>query len=111
MTDANRNDDEQQSDREQPIELPDLQDGVLDPRQLTAYLNELIASDVPVHLVIKSTLQDRARKEETLATLGHRLQTGEVRSAQLRYPFEGAVWVDTVMAIAHGFRIVRMCSS
>jgi hypothetical protein len=44
----------------------------------------------------------------TLAQTAELLESNAVRGIQLRYRYEGAVWCDTLMRTAEGYRIVRI---
>ncbi|MDP1569243.1 MAG: hypothetical protein Q8L86_04500 [Vicinamibacterales bacterium] len=92
-------------------ELPPLYEAVLDADQLDALFADLAAQALPVEVVVR----DRARQ----ATAGPRAATtlpearallvpGAIRAVQLRYPWDGAVWWDTLTPVAAGFRLIRV---
>lgn len=43
----------------------------------------------------------------TLASARERLMSGEFPGVQIRYRFEDREWIDTLLRVAHGFRLVR----
>jgi hypothetical protein len=43
----------------------------------------------------------------TLASARERLASGGITGVQIRYRFEGREWIDTLLRVGHGFRLVR----
>jgi hypothetical protein len=43
----------------------------------------------------------------TLAAAYDRLASGEITGVQIRYRFEDREWIDTLLRVGHGFRLVR----
>lgn len=88
--------------------LPDLQEALLKTEQLAAYLEELRQSGTTVAVTVKGNAQARAHGAVTLAEVGTELLAQSVHSAQLRYVYGGARWVDTLIVTPKGVRLVRM---
>lgn len=93
-----------------PPKLPDLQTGELSLDEVASYLRELRALETPVDVILKGAPRERPRRTAGPDGLLERLSCGEVVSAQLRYVFQGASWVDTLMRSPNGVRLVRMQS-
>ena len=101
-------DDSEEPPMSQEMALPDLQGAMLSSDALMRYLDELIGAQVEVVITIKGASQARQAPGEGLSQLREALVKREIHSAQLRYRYQGAHWVDTVMLQAEGARLVRM---
>lgn len=86
----------------------DLQEALLNSEQLKAYLDELSRSGTTVAVAVKGEAQAQARSNASFATLCSDLLAQSIHSAQLRYVFGGARWVDTLIGAPEGVRLVRM---
>lgn len=88
------------------IELPDLQDQVLDEPTVAALFGDLELVEMlevrvkaaPGARAVAGTLEDARRAWEE----------GALRGLQVRYRWEGAVWFDTLLRTPGGTRLVRM---
>lgn len=88
--------------------LPDLQEALLRSEQLEAYLDELRCLGTTVVVTVKGDAQGRPRGAMSLVNLCSELLARSIHSAQLRYAFSGARWVDTLIVTPDGVRLVRM---
>lgn len=92
----------------QELLLPDLQEALLNSERLEAYLDELRSSGATVIVAVKGDAQARPRSDVSLVTLCSELLAQTIHSAQLRYAFGGARWVDTLIRTSEGVRLVRI---
>src|SRR5690606_34813332 len=95
-------------DETEKFSLPDLQVTTFSLEQLAQHLAELCATSMDVAVSIKRGARGRAETEQSLASVFSKFVRKEVQSAQLRYPFGGSLWVDTLISCPEGVRLVRM---
>ena len=93
--------------------LPELNDAVLDPDQLSALFRDYraYASDMEILLRARPgqvTLPLPMEDAPTLDQARELLQSGGVRGVQIRYRYQEASWWDTLMPVSGGVRLVRI---
>ncbi len=93
------------------IELPDLTQSVLDREQLDALFRDLTALTQIVEIIPKHGPREHVNDTVafTLEAAHQGLLVGEFRGIQIRYLHENNLWWDTLMRVATGFMIVRIC--
>jgi hypothetical protein len=89
-------------------ELPELSQAVLDDSTLQALVQDLSALTRILSVTTKGAAQTRAQAapcslQEAVEALRHR----EVRGVQVHYLWENQEWIDTLLAVPEGIRIVR----
>jgi hypothetical protein len=89
--------------------LPEMSDAVLDDDQLAALFRDL-RQCVEVDEIVLRTGPGRADDagQATLDDAESLLAEREVRGVQVRYRYDGANWMDTLMPVADGVRLVRI---
>jgi hypothetical protein len=93
------------------IALPDLQDALLDPGTLAQLFFDLSQLAEVLEIRVKGAPTALATEElTTLEAARTALASGAAMAVQLRYRFEGRLWLDTLMRTPSGVRIVRMAS-
>lgn len=92
----------------EPPPLPEMRDAVLTVEEVHA-----LASDLDALTRISGILEkgvSTSRAEASTPSLNDaltRLTNGHVRAIQIRYQYDRHEWTDTLMAVPHGFRLVR----
>ncbi|MCA9630296.1 MAG: hypothetical protein KC766_21650 [Myxococcales bacterium] len=92
---------------DEELALPDLQDAVLSPGVLSSLLNDIEQCSELLEVRVKS----RAFAHSSAAALGLTdvpSHLGAGHAVQLRYRHGGRQWLDTLMPVADGVRLVRM---
>lgn len=91
------------------IELPEVQQAILDDATLQSLLTDL-ETDADVREVsLKHGAEAYAGPERVGLREGAALlREGKVRGIQIYYRHAGADWIDTLMALPEGIRLVRM---
>ena len=90
-------------------ELPDLQEGMLDPATLDALLTDLEAHAEILDVITKGAAEQLADPYRTkLRVAVDALLTGLVRGVQVRYRYQKKEWRDTLIRVPEGVRIVRI---
>lgn len=94
---------------EEQDKLPEMSDAVLDDEQLAALFRDL-RQFVEVDEIILKTGPGRAddQQQPTLNEAESLLAERLVRGVQIRYRYDDAHWMDTLMPVAEGVRIVRI---
>lgn len=90
-------------------QLPDVYQADLDPAAFGALFADLAA--LPhVQVSVKADAQTIVSEGPTMSLSSARaaLEAGEIRALQVRYEFEGAVWIDTILRTPLALRLVRM---
>lgn len=89
--------------------LPDLHQGDLDADQLATLFQDLAAFAVIHGISAKGGTQAYTAGEGlTLAAAQHALQDRTVHGLQIRYSYQGAHWIDTLLVRPTGVRVVRI---
>lgn len=92
-----------------PEQLPDVYQGDLDQSSYLALLEDLRALpqvEVSVKAGARSFVPERATI--SLDAAREALEAGEIRAVQVRYVFEGAIWIDTIVRTPGTLRLVRV---
>ncbi len=95
---------------DQAIELPDVQDQVIDLATLRRLFSDIELASELVGVSLKGGARERTSGESG-TTLGEALEalaSGSARGAQVRYLHQGREWWDTVMRAGEGYRLVRI---
>jgi len=94
------------------LELPDLQQSVLDPGTLAQLFVDLETCTQIVEIIPKAAAKGYVAEETqiTLSSAQELLLTGKIRGLQIRYLYQGSQWWDTLLPAPNneGFRIVRI---
>lgn len=93
---------------EQPLELPDLHQADLDDATVAALFRDLAACAQILEVQVKGGATARSSARPDLDTARDLLLGGQVRAIQVRYAYQGAQWLDTLMRTPGGVRVVRM---
>jgi hypothetical protein len=101
------------SDTPSPLNLPALQQTLLDPPTLAALFRDLAAC-TQIAAVLPKFAGQSAHAHTGSATITldaarEGLADGTLRGAQIRYRYQDQVWCDTLMARPDGIRLVRIC--
>lgn len=92
--------------------LPQLQQEVLDAATLEQYQTDLAYLADILEVKIRSTRAQPDRQPAgSLADAFRELREGSAGGVQLRYCFAGQHWLDTLLPVATGIRLVRVCLS
>ncbi len=91
--------------------LPEVYQATLDGETLRGLVRDLCAAAEVVEVLTKARAQ--ARGEPAPGLLGllacvEALEAGDIQGLQIRYRFEGALWLDTLMKRPHGIALTRM---
>ena len=91
------------------MELPELQDAVLDPATLTQLFHDIEHCTELLAIIPKYGKTDHVLEEVlTLTQARTQLELRQVRGIQLRYRHNGSEWWDTLMLTSAGVRLVRI---
>lgn len=100
------------SDTPSPLNLPALQQTLLDPPTLAALFRDLAACTQVAAVLPKYAGQPAQTHTGsdtiTLDAAQEGLANGTLRGAQIRYRYENQVWCDTLMVRPDGIRLVRI---
>ena len=92
-----------------PEPLPDLHTGDLDAAGLSALFSDLERHAAVSSVTVKSSAQEYTRRQSpTLAEALEALRQRSVHGIQVRYHWDGAEWIDTILVRPNGWRVVRM---
>lgn len=90
-------------------EVPLLHQGVLDAAGIDQLLGDIAALGEVLEIQVKQGAQQRADTAPIgLAEARRMLAEGAASALQIRYAFDGEIWVDTLIGTANGARVVRM---
>ena len=90
-------------------QLSDLTRAELDPQLLDALLDDLTRHTQIMEVTVKGGEFSRAEKAPvSLQEAIEALRGGRIRGVQVRYRWQGEEWLDTLLANAGQFRIVRL---
>lgn len=93
----------------EPPPLAPLWNGTLDRAAVEQFFADLAA-----HAEVLAVLEKGGRAQyceaarPTLTDAREHLLAGLVRGVQIRYQYEGRLWCDTLLAVAGGYRVVRL---
>lgn len=90
------------------IELPDLHQADLDDATVAALFRDLAACTNILEVQVKGGATARSAAKPDLDTARDLLMGGHVRAIQVRYAYQDAQWLDTLMRTPSGVRVVRM---
>ncbi|MDP3275343.1 MAG: hypothetical protein Q8Q09_09130 [Deltaproteobacteria bacterium] len=90
-----------------PLELPEIQDQVLDAPTLAQLFADLARDAKLIAIVVKGPGLAEGGPQ-TLEQARELLAEGAVRGVQLRYLHGGTEWWDTLMVVPGGVRLVRI---
>jgi hypothetical protein len=94
---------------EPSIDLPDLQNEVIDEHILSQLFEDLAASAEVHEVRTKAAATQRAEKHNIGLSEAHRLlQAGEIFGVQLLYTHDQIRWFDTLLQAPGGWRLIRM---
>lgn len=91
-------------------ELPPVYQADLDGEAYAALLRDLTSLDGGLDVVVKHAPNVLVPEGATwtLDAARRALEAGEVRAIQVRYVHEATLWIDTILRVPGGFRLVRM---
>lgn len=93
----------------EPLQLPDLQDSVLDAETVRRLFFDLSQLATILDIRIKGAALAHARDgTPDLETARRVLHAGDALGVQIRYLHQGTEWIDTLLRGPHGTRLVRM---
>ena len=89
--------------------LPEMSDAVLGDDEVAALMRDLRALTKIDEIIVKSG-PGRAddAKQLTLDDAAQMLFERTVRGVQIRYRYDESLWMDTLMPVAEGIRLVRV---
>lgn len=94
------------------MELPDLQQSVLDPATLEQLFADLAACTEITEIIPKAAAEGYVPEHSaiTLKDARELLLAKKIRGLQIRYNYQGSQWWDTLLPApgGEGFRIVRI---
>ena len=89
--------------------LPLLHQGILDEATVHAWIDDLSLLTQIQEVQVKSAGNSYGESSPLpIGIAGRRLLQGELRAVQVRYQWQGQEWLDTLMKVDTGFRMVRM---
>lgn len=94
------------------LPLPALQQQILDEDMLTQLVSDICALTTVLEVRGKCAASARAATESlTLTDAMAQLRQGALRGVQVRYRYDGFIWLDTFLAAPAGIRLTRMVES
>lgn len=94
---------------DEPIELPELQDEVVDDETVADLFRDLGALTRVIEIQEKGAPRGHAESLELdLESAANRYAAGEIRALQIVYVLDDETWCDTLMRQATGTRVLRM---
>jgi len=94
---------------ESPSELPQVREAMLQDDEVAALIRDLRAcAQVHEILVRSAPRQQPSSGTVTLDEAAQMLMERTVRGVQIRYRFDGFDWMDTLMPVAEGIKLVRI---
>jgi hypothetical protein len=93
-----------------PTKLPELQTALLDDAGLEALFRDLEVCTEIMEINAKFAARDYVPEHArlTLAEARQLLLQRAARGVQIRYRYEGADWMDTLLIQDHAYRLVRI---
>ena len=88
--------------------LPRLENVVLDEAGVDDLFATVAREGEGVDILLKGDVQAYSEGATDLADARERLRAGTVLGVQLRYRRGGTAWLDTLMHVPHGVRLVRI---
>lgn len=90
--------------------LPTVSLEELDAPAFAALMQDLALRERDCGVTVRTAdcQQAEAVPSASLAAAGYALARGQVRAIQVRYRYNGAHWVDTILKSAEAFKLVRM---
>jgi hypothetical protein len=93
----------------EPIVLAEVQEAILDDATVRQLFFDLSQLAEVVEVRLKATEQAYAtHAAPTLEAARQAVSTREALAVQLRYRFGNAEWIDTLVRVETGFRLVRV---
>ena len=94
---------------ETPSDLPEVREAILQDDEVAALVRDL-RSCAEVHEVLVRSAPRQQPQSGTvmLDEAAQMLMERTVRGVQIRYRFDGFDWIDTLMPVAEGIRLVRI---
>lgn len=93
---------------DQPTTLAELTQADLDPATLAALFSDLAACTTVHQIQSKSATSTHANDVAMdLASAQQALVNRQVRAVQIRYSWNGGHWLDTLLCLPSGVRLVR----
>jgi len=90
------------------MKLPELQEAILGPDDLTRFCAELSERASHLNLRFKDSVRGQFSSIESLAALNTLLIERRIWGAQIDYQVDGERWLDTLLVKAEGIQLVRM---
>lgn len=92
------------------LQLPDLNDAVLDWLQVEALLRDIAACTRITDIIPRAAARQQVGDIPSISLddARQRLHDRTVRGVQFRYHYDQADWWDTVMVTGTGYRLVRI---
>ncbi len=88
--------------------MPEMREAHLDALQVTQLFSDLGACTQILAIQEKGGKQDHAKSNGTdLAAARHRILNREVLAVQIRYRYDNAEWIDTLLQTPAGIHAVR----
>ena len=91
-----------------PGELADVREALLDDEQLRTLFSDIATYADVLEVAVKASPRAHPDPGSRLPELYLKLVQRRVFGAQMRYEFQGKVWLDTLIATPEGLRLVRV---
>jgi hypothetical protein len=99
----------EENDMERTLELPELNQAVLDAPTVDALFEDIHRCAQLIEVIVKHSTRSYASEGSFTAQQARQmLEDGSASSVQIRYFFEDAQWWDTLIRTGDGFRVVRI---
>ncbi len=94
-------------------ELPPMREAILEIQQINALFADIAQLGTDIQLMQRSVASlrataSRAKSVDDLAMAKDALLTGRTPRVQIRYRWQGVLWIDTLTHQPDGYRIVRI---
>lgn len=88
--------------------MPEMREGQLDAAQVEQLFSDLASCTQVLAILEKGSQQNHAKSNNTdLSVARDRFLNREVLAVQIRYHYDNAVWIDTLLHSPTGIRAVR----
>jgi hypothetical protein len=96
-------------ERDDENPLPEMSEAVLSDDDVAALVRDLSACTQVNEILVKTGPGAAGENQQpTLDEAACLLLERSVRGVQIRYHYQGANWMDTLMPVANGIRLVRI---
>lgn len=94
---------------EPEVPLPPVQTALLDAATFAQLLADVEALGGPLEVLVKWRPEEHtAARGPSLAEARSAVEQGRALGLQLRYTYQGCLWMDTLMRTEEGLRLVRI---